>query len=167
VTAPPLIVIFGASVCADGTPSAALRRRIGYGAAAAAAFPEARMLCSGGADGSGPTEAAVMVEHLRGLGISASRLMVDAASLDTLQNVAAAARSVKALGAGTVVACSDGYHLPRVRLLLAVLGVRSVSGPRPGPRGDLLYRVGMALREVVAIPYDVALAVMHRRRLLS
>jgi len=167
VSAPPLIVIFGAAVRADGQPSAALLRRIGYGAEAALAHPAAMVLCSGGVGRAGPSEASVMVDVLERRGVPSPRLIADEASLDTLQSVAAAARLARAQGSPFVVTCSDGYHLPRIRMMLAVLGVRSVAGPCSGPRGDRLHRLGMALREIPAIPYDVALVAAQRRNLLS
>ena len=110
-----------------------------------------------------------MVEVLSARGLAAERLIVDDASLDTLQSVVVAARMARARGRAHVVAVSDGYHLPRIRLLLAVLGVRSVAGPRaPGwPRGPWGHRLGMGLREVAAIPYDLVIAAVRRRRLLS
>ena len=108
-----------------------------------------------------------MVDVLTRRGLSAGRLILDDESLDTLQSVVRAAREARARDAAFVVACSDGYHLPRIRLMLAVLGVRSVAGPRHGPRGDRWHRLGMALRELPAIPYDVALVAAQRRRFLS
>ncbi|HEY0648107.1 YdcF family protein [Phenylobacterium sp.] len=165
--APPLIVIFGAAVRADGSPSAALLRRIGCGLEAARVWPDAPVVCSGGVGRVGPSEASVMIEILRREGMSADRLIPDEESLDTLQSVAVAARRARALGSPFVVACSDGYHLPRIRLMLAVLGVRSVPGPRGGARGDPWHRLGMGLREIPAIPYDVVLVAAQKRRLLS
>ena len=167
MSAPPLIVIFGAAVRADGRPSAALLRRIGYGFEAACAHSDAAVLCSGGVGRAGPSEASVMAGILERQGLARERLIADEASLDTLQSVAAAARLARVRGSAFVVACSDGYHLPRIRLMLGVLGVRSVAGPRSGPRGDRLHRLGMALREIPAIPYDVALVAAQRKRLLS
>lgn len=163
----PLIVIFGAAVRPDGSPSAALLRRIGYGLQAARAHPQAMVLCSGGIGRAGPSEASVMLDVLRREGVADGRLVADEDSLDTLQSVAAAARLARGCGSPFVVACSDGYHLPRIRLMLWLLGVRSVAGPRGGPPGDLRHRIGMALREVPAIPYDAVLVAAQRRRLLS
>lgn len=165
--APPLIVIFGAAVRPDGSPSAALLRRIGYGLQAARAHPEASLLCSGGVGRAGPSEASVMLDVLRREGVADDRLVPDEASLDTLQSVAVAARLARRLASPFVVACSDGYHLPRIRLMLWLLGVRSMAGPQSGPRGDLRHRIGMALREIPAIPYDAVLVAAQRRRLLS
>ena len=164
---PPLIVIFGAAVRSDGRPSAALLRRIDYGLQAARAHPDATILCSGGVGRVGPSEASVMLEVLGRAGVAPGRLVPDEESLDTLQSVAVAARRARARRSPFVVACSDGYHLPRIRLMLAVLGVRSVAGPRGGPRGGAWHRLRMRLREIPAIPYDVALVAAQKRRLLS
>ena len=61
MSAPPLIVIFGAVVRPDGSPSASLLRRIGYGLDAAKAHPDAPVLCSGGVCRPGtPSEASIM-----------------------------------------------------------------------------------------------------------
>lgn len=152
---------------ADGSPSAALLRRIGYGLQAARARPDAPVLCSGGVGRAGPSEASVMLAVLGREGVASERLIPDEESLDTLQSVAVAARRARALDSPFVVVCSDGYHLPRIRLMLAVLGVRSVSGPRGGPRGDAWHRLRMALREIPAIPYDLVLVAAQKRRLLS
>lgn len=169
MSAPPLIVIFGAAVRPDGRPSAALLRRIAYGFEAAQAHPDALVVCSGGVGRVGPSEASVMVDVLARAGLARERLLADEASLDTLQTAVMAARKVHAEGWTSALAVSDGYHLPRIRLLLAMLGVRSASGPRPGgfPRGPWSHRLGMSLREAMAIPYDMAIVAVRRRRLLS
>lgn len=157
VNAPPLIVIFGALVRPDGRPSAALLRRTGYGLAASRAHPDAPILCSGGAPRPGPTEASIMARVLSDAGVAGGRLILDEVSLDTLGNVAAATAQVLAGGHPHVIACTDGYHLPRVRLLLALEGVASVRGPVPrGPAGaPLAGWVAMSAREGLAIPYGL------------
>jgi len=162
----PLIAIFGAAVRPDG-PSPSLLRRIGYGREAARAHPQARVLCSGGVGRFGPSEASVMVERLVAEGVAAERLIADEASLDTLQSVAVAARWARRLGAPRVIVCSDAYHVPRIRLMLALLGVPTTPGPAlPGTGGaSLWYWLRMSLREAVAIPYDCAIVLARRRAL--
>lgn len=157
MSAPPLIVIFGAAVGADGRASSALRRRIGFGLEAASRHVDARVLCSGGAHRPGPTEAALMAEALLAAGVAAERLILDELSLSTLDNVGATVRQVRAGGHPHVVACSDAYHLPRIRLLLALHGVASTPWPcRSGP--PLPVELGMALREGLAIPHNLVAA---------
>lgn len=165
----PAIVIFGAAVLADGRASPSLRRRIGYGVRAAAAWPDAPILCSGGVGRVAPSEASIMREALGSAGVAADRLTLDEDSLDTLQSVVAAARVVRRGGLDGCVVCSDRYHIPRIRLLLAVLGVRSAAGPTAGGLAGTRrrYWLKMHLREALAIPYDLAIVVVRRRSLLA
>ncbi|HEY2356584.1 MAG TPA: YdcF family protein [Phenylobacterium sp.] len=160
----PAIVIFGAAVLADGRASPSLRRRIGYGAQAAAAWPGAPIVCSGGVGAAGPSEASIIAEGLVARGIAAERLVLDEASLDTLQSVVAAARFVRERALDGCVVCSDRYHIPRIRMLLAALGVRSIGGPTaPGLGGTRpYYWAKMHLREALAIPYDLAIVLARR-----
>ena len=166
---PPAIVVFGAAVRADGRPSPALRRRIGYAALAAQAFEAAPILCSGAAGRVGPSEASVIAEGLAGLGVAPGRLVLDEGSADTLQSVLAAARFVRAQALCGCVVCSDRYHIPRIRLLLGALGVPAAPGPvQPGRAGtSLRHWTRMRLRESVAIPYDLAIVLARRRAFLA
>lgn len=162
------IVVFGAAVRADGRPSPSLARRIGYAVHAAESLPEAPILCSGAAGKVGPSEASVMAERLAEGGVAEHRLILDEASLDTLQSVIAAARFVRRETLGGVLVCSDRYHIPRIRLLLGALGVATAPGPlQPGRAGTpLRHWTRMRLREGVAIPYDLSIVLARRREFL-
>lgn len=165
-TPPPLIVIFGAVVRPDGSPSASLLRRIGFGLEAAREHPDAPILCSGGVCRPGPSEASIMAELLLAQGVAAERLILDEKSQSTLDNVAATVAQAARGGHPYVVACSDGYHLPRIRLLLALHGVST----QPWPcreRAPLSHGVAMGLRECLAVPHNLAHALARRRRRTS
>lgn len=159
MSAQPLIVIFGAAVRPDGGASEALLRRIGYGLEAAREHPDAPILCSGGCVRSGPSEASLMSERLLREGIARERLILDEASRNTLENCLAAAAEAARGGHCHVIACSDRYHLPRIRLLLRLMGVASRPAPfRQGLSGPpLAHGVGMGLREALATPRSVAI----------
>lgn len=165
----PAIVIFGAAVRPDGRPSPSLLRRIGYGLKAAHAYPKAPIFCSGGVGRAGPSEASIMARVLRGQGVTADRLVLDEASRDTLQSVIAAARHLRRSGRDGLIVCSDGYHQPRIRLMLGVLGVATEAGPNArGPAGARLTTwLRMCLREALAIPYDLAIVIARRREFLG
>jgi uncharacterized SAM-binding protein YcdF (DUF218 family) len=165
----PAIVIFGAAALADGRPSPALLRRIGYGLQAATAYPDALVLCSGGVGRTGPSEASIMAQVLSRHGVASERLVLDEISLDTLQSVIAVGRFVRQRGLDGAVVCSDRYHLPRIRLMLAALGVATVAGPTAsGPAGTRLgYWLRMYLREALAIPYDLGIVLARRREFLA
>jgi vancomycin permeability regulator SanA len=169
VESPAVIVVFGAAVQADGRPSPSLSRRIGYALEAALADPAASVLCSGAVGRHPPSEAAVMASALTARGVPSERLVLDEASRDTLQSVLAAARFVRERRLSRCVVCSDRYHILRIRLLLAVLGVRSQTGPLLPGRGGapLASWMRMRAREALAIPYDLAIVLTRRRRLLA
>lgn len=164
----PLIAIFGAAVVPGGRPSRALLRRVRYGREAARLHPEAEIFCSGGVGRHGPSEASVMAEILLAAGIARERLILDEQSLDTLQSAAAVARLARMREAHVLV-CSDAYHTPRIRMMLALLSVRSSSGPYDdGPyAASLSHRLGMGLRECAALPYDLAIVLARRRALAA
>jgi uncharacterized SAM-binding protein YcdF (DUF218 family) len=159
-----VVVILGAAVRPDGAPSSALARRIAGGHAMALRHPEAPVFCSGAAGRHGPSEASVMARLLTARGIAADRLVLDEASRDTLQTVAAASLFVRERGLAGVIVCSDSYHVPRARLIFALLGVMSRSGPvRSGLRETGFgYWLWMRLREALAIPYDGAITLVRR-----
>jgi uncharacterized SAM-binding protein YcdF (DUF218 family) len=160
------IVIFGAAVRESGHPSPALARRIGYGLAAALAC-EAPVLCSGAAGRVGPSEASVMARALEDGGLPSARLVLDEESRDTLQSVLVAARFLRQRGLTRCIVCSDSYHLPRIRLLLGALGVKTEVGPVPrGPAGSKRHWLRMVLREALAIPYDLAIVLARRPGLM-
>lgn len=162
-----LIVILGAAVRPDGTASAALLRRIKGGHRLALARPDALVFCSGGVGRYGPSEASIMAERLVALGLSADRLVLDEASLDTLQTVLAATRLIRARGLAGAIVCTDSYHAPRTRLTFAALGVRTLNGSVKAGLRQMGWAewVRMRLREAPAIPYDGVLALMKRRSL--
>lgn len=165
----PAIAIFGAAVRPDGRPSPSLLRRIGYGLKAAQAFPEAPIFCSGGVGRAGPSEASIMAQVLRGQGVTPDRLVLDEASLDTLQSVIAVARYLRRGGRDGLIVCSDRYHQPRIRLMLGVLRVATQAGPTVrGPAGaGLRTSLRMGLREALAIPYDLGIVIFRRREFLG
>lgn len=164
---PRAIVIFGAAVWPDGQPSPSLRRRVVYGAAAARADPDDLVFCSGGVGRFGPSEASLMRELLTGAGIDPAKIVLDEESLDTLQNVVAAARFIHRRGLGGAVVCTDRYHVARIRMLFTALGVASEAGPiAPGIGGTALpYWLAMRARELAAYPYDLAVVLRRRREL--
>jgi vancomycin permeability regulator SanA len=161
---PTLIALFGAAVWPGGRASPSLARRIRFAAQAAEAEPGAMLLCSGGVGRHPPSEASVMARELAAMGVAVERLILDDVSLDTFDSVALVAR--RARGVAEVVVCSDGYHIPRIRLMLALLGVRTRAGPCD-ERPVLSNRLRMSLREALAIPYDATLVILRRRRILS
>src|SRR5689334_22604879 len=110
------IVIFGAAVRPDGTPSPTLARRVGYAIHMADEHPESLVLCSGAAGRTGPSEASVMAQLLGQAGVDPCRVHLDEESTDTFQSVVATAEFIRRQCLQRCVVCSDRYHLGRIRL---------------------------------------------------
>lgn len=162
------IVIFGAAVWPDGQPSPSLRRRVAYGAAAAREDLGDLLFCSGGVGRFGPSEASLMADLLGARGVDPARIVLDEESRDTLQNVVAAARFIRANDLDGAVICTDHYHLARVSMLFAWLGIEARPGPIVAGRGEtrLSYWLAMRAREAAAYPYDMAIVIRRRKELM-
>lgn len=110
-----------------------------------------------------------MAEILVQQGISPDRIVRDDVSLDTLQNVVAAARFIHERQLAGAVACTDAYHLPRVAMLFAALGVLSSAGPMKKQRMGTMwpYWFRMRVRELAAFAYDLAIVMARRKTLIK
>ncbi len=108
-----------------------------------------------------------MAQRLVAGGVSSSRLVLDEASLDTLQTGLAAARFIRTNGLPGAIVCTDSYHALRTRLILAALGVPAIDGSVSAGVAQMgaFQWARMRLREVPAIPYDGVLALAKRRGL--
>jgi uncharacterized SAM-binding protein YcdF (DUF218 family) len=166
--APAAILIFGAAVWPDDSPSPTLRRRVEAAARFGATLPGPPLYVPTGAKGRyGEAEAAVMADLLGSLGVPEARIRQEPTGTDTLSSVLACAALLRAIGhAGPVWAASSGYHLPRCLLLLRLAGLpaRPVPPPRALAAAGWRRRWWWRLREVPALPYDATLMLWHRAR---
>ena len=161
------MIIFGAAVRADGAPSGTLVRRVEGAVAAGKGQTEARYMPTGGRGSTGYVEAEIMRDMLIAAGIGSDRIVVEDQARDTLESVRLCDALLRRAGdAAHIVTCTSPYHLPRCALLFRLLGW-SVQIPRmPSDFGKLPVRklVFFALKEVLALPYDVFLLLAIRRR---
>lgn len=160
-----VIVIFGAAVLPDGRPSTTLRWRVQAAAAFGARYPEPLFLPTGGIGRFGPSEASVMAGLLREFGMPDRRLLLEETGTDTLSSARAVARLLRSRHiTAPVFAASSLYHLPRCLVLLRLLGVPARAALPPAvPAATHWWRGGYWwLREVPALPYDAALALLLR-----
>jgi uncharacterized SAM-binding protein YcdF (DUF218 family) len=162
------IIIFGAAVRPDGSPSPALRRRVEAAAAFGAALPTPLYVPTGGVGLHGPAESAVMAALLRERGVPPGRILEEPTGTDTLSSVLACAALLRARrghAAGRpVFAATSGYHLPRCLLLLRLAGLPAVPVPPPDADPSWPRRWYWRLREAPALPYDAALMLVARLR---
>ncbi|GBQ26428.1 YdcF family protein [Gluconacetobacter azotocaptans] len=160
------IVIFGARVRPDGTPTATLRRRVEAALAYARSMPSAVFVPTGGSPDGRPAEAAIMARLLREAGIPDAAIMIEDTALDTLESVLACSALLRGCGyRGCVAVASSAYHLPRCLILMRLAGwqVARVPPARVPAARRWSRRWFWRLREVPAVPWDVLL--LARRRL--
>jgi vancomycin permeability regulator SanA len=159
-------VIFGAAVLSGGRPSETMRRRVAAAAAFAARFEDPLFVPTGGVGRFGPAEAVVMQELLTASGVPMRSIMLEPTGTDTLSSVRAVADLLQRHRiSAPVFAASSLYHLPRCILLLRLLGIPARAAVPPAvPADHTWWRRGYWwLRELPALPYDVALALLVRR----
>lgn len=160
-------MIFGAAVRQGGRPSTTLVLRTEAAAAFSARFSEPLFVPTGGVGRFGPSEASVMAGLLESRGVPASRILLEDTGTDTLSSARAVVALLRGRGiAAPVFVASSLYHAPRCLLLLRLLGVRARAAVPPVvPAATRWWRRSYWwLREVPAIPYDAALALLFRLR---
>jgi vancomycin permeability regulator SanA len=162
-----IVVIFGAKVRPDGTPSGAVSRRVAAALKIASGSSPLLFLVTGASRLGGPSEAGVMQRMLTLAGIPPNRIVVDEASADTLASVVRCAALIRErCPRGRVVVCSDRYHIPRCRWLFFLLGIHTSAAAIESGReanGTLRWAYWF-LREIPAIPWDTLLLLMRRGR---
>ncbi|RAI60602.1 YdcF family protein [Roseicella frigidaeris] len=160
------IIIFGAAVRPDGSPSPALRRRVEAAHRFGARRPDALYLPTGARGRHGDAESRVMARLLGEFGVAPGAILEEPTATDTLSSVRACRDLLRARGhRGRVYAATSRYHLARCLLLLRLAGLAARPVPI-GASGDvsLARRWYWRLREIPAIPYDAALLLWHRAR---
>jgi uncharacterized SAM-binding protein YcdF (DUF218 family) len=161
------VVIFGALLRPDGSPSETLRRRVAGAAQAGAGLRSPIYVVTGAMARGGRTEAAVMRELLLGHGVAEASIVVEDASDDTLASALNVRRILARRGdVGRVFVASSAYHIPRCQLLLRLLGISAgaVAMDSDLPWLGLPRWTYYLLREAVATPFDAALMLTARRR---
>lgn len=156
------LVIFGAKVNADGSPSGTLLRRVQGALQAAKTFDAPLFVPTGGRGASGHVEADVMADLLLAADVPDARILRERAATDTLQSALLVDALLKAQAArpGPLVPCTSPYHVPRCAALLRALGWPVETRPMPGDRGHLPMRklLWYHMKEGLALPWDLAMA---------
>jgi vancomycin permeability regulator SanA len=159
------ILIFGAAVRPDGKPSVTLRSRVEAALACAKGRQDVRFIPTGAVGRHGASEASVMASLLIESGVSGERIQLEETGSDTLSSVRAIVRLLrKAPSQGPVIVATSPYHIPRCLILLCLFGIAAQPCPPPRPPAAASWRKRWywRVREMVALPYDAALAVWSR-----
>lgn len=158
------LVIFGAAVRADGSPSGSLARRIEGALSFAQAIQSLKFIPTGGVGDNGPAEAEVMQRLLITRGIKQEDIILENRARNTIESVEychailSARRDVEA-----VVPCTSRYHIPRCALLFRLLGykVRVPEMPKDRPHLPFWKWSMYVTKEFIALPRD-AIVLLYR-----
>jgi len=130
-------------------------------------FAEPLFVPTGGVGRFAPSEASVMTDLLMAHGVPRGRILPEATGTDTLSSARAVAALLRQREiAAPMFAASSLYHLPRCLLLLRLMGLpaRPAVPPIVPAATGWWRRCYWWLREVPALPYDAALALLLRWR---
>lgn len=161
----PVIIIFGAAVRPDGSPSGAMRYRVEAALETGRGLTEPLYLPTGGQGRFGKPEGDVMADLLEAGGVPRGQILVEPTGRNTVRSVLACRAMLGRTWAPVYVATS-GYHMPRCVVLLRLVGLRARPGvlrPQIASR-DAVKRWYWRLREVPAVPIDGLLVLLMRAR---
>lgn len=160
-----IIIIFGAAVRPDGTPSPTLSHRVDAAARFGARFARPLFIPTGAKGRHGEAEAVVMANQLNHDGFADTAILLEETGTDTLSSVRAVRRLLAPMNPpAPIYAATSGYHMPRCLLLLRLAGVMASACPqRPVPASVKFWlRWFWWLREALALPYDALLMLWLR-----
>src|SRR5215469_3733680 len=163
------LIIFGAAVRADGSPSGSLARRVEGALGFARTIRAPKFIPTGGLGKNGPTEAEVMRELLMSDGVRQEDIILEDRARNTLESaeychaILSARKDVE-----VIVPCTSRYHIPRCALLLRILGykVRVPKMPMDRPYLPLAKWILYVTKEFIALPRD-AVVLFFRYRFCS
>ncbi|MDO9107753.1 MAG: YdcF family protein [Coriobacteriia bacterium] len=122
-------VVFGAKVHTDGRLSWSLEERVRTGVDLFENGYVDSLLMSGGVGSNGVDEAEAMKQRAIELGVPADVILTDSLGVDTDSTARDTVALLGGAGATRVIAVSQFYHLPRIKMAFAALGQQVYTVP--------------------------------------
>ncbi len=120
-----VFILLGSALTSSGKASTKLERRLKLAAKALKAYPNSKILVSGGAPKNGKTEAAVMKSWLLANGVASSRIISESKSTSTVGNARYSMEILYKLGGYTTYTIiTDSSHIRRASVLFMAGTVR-------------------------------------------
>lgn len=143
------IIVLGAQVLPDGTPSIQLSWRLDKAAELWKERPVPVVCCGAQGDNEPVPEALAMRDYLVAQGMDAAQVLTDPDSFNTRQNLKNAAELLADYAVDTVLIVTSDYHLPRAMALAEDEGLRATGAGSPTKKG-LQFWLKNHLRETLA-----------------
>lgn len=122
-----IVIVLGAGVRPDGSPSPALRRRVEHAVGLLAAHSDACLLLTGGLGRYPPSEAEVMARTAEQHGIAREQMLLEERATNTGESARFCAALLAGCAVGSVVLVTDAYHQRRARLAFRRAGLNAAS----------------------------------------
>jgi uncharacterized SAM-binding protein YcdF (DUF218 family) len=147
-----VIVIFGAAEYA-GKPSPVFRARLDHGLDLFRQGLAPMVITTGGhGEDAKYAEGEVGRDYLIANGVPERSVIAETQSDDTAESAKRVAKIMRANGMSKCLAVSDGYHLFRIKRLMAAQGIETFGSPRPPSKAMTAeQRAGSYLREVLSL----------------
>ena len=141
-------LVLGNAVSVEGVVSERLRARLDRAVELYRAGLVKKIIASGGVDGNGTDEAVCMARYLQMQGVPLEAVVTHSGGKNSYHSAKFVAEGVRAGRWSCVTVVSQFYHVPRVRMALALFGTPAKFWARPNyvEEGDF-FRM---LRELVA-----------------
>ena len=154
------LVVLGAAVRRDGTPSPALARRIALAARLHREGVALTVIASGGLGRHPPAEAQAIRDGLLAAGVPHAAVIEEDRARSTYENARNSIAIMRARGLRRAVVVTDAFHLPRALMTFRRLGMPAVGRGARFTAGTPAWTRALAwAREVLALPvYLVRLA---------
>ena len=150
------IIVLGAGLNPDNTPTPSMIRRADHAAALWQQGVATHIICSGGYPGRATvSEASACQTALLVAGVPANVIILEEASRSTEENALKTQAIMQANGWQTAVIVSDGYHLLRANWLFQMSGITGYSSPATESYPTLTEYVISVLREMAALHWQV------------
>ena len=143
------IVVFGAAEY-FGKPSPVFRARLDHAYQLYQRRLAPFVIVTGGSGDARYTEGGVGRDYLVGRGLPEDRVIAETQSGDTGRSAERVAAIMQANRMKSCVAVSDGYHIFRIKQMLAAQGVEAYGAPRPGSRAGGWARAAATAREALS-----------------
>jgi len=134
------IVVFGAAEY-DGRPSPVYKARLDH-AAELYRHGLAPIVITTGGSGGDPkfSEGEVGRDYLKSLGVPDAQLIAETQSADTAESTRRVATIMRTNHMTSCLAVSDGYHMFRIKHMLAREGVAVYASPRPNSKPQTFWK---------------------------